>query len=156
MTATAPTSTEASIAGRNPATGLLRTMRPRQWVKNVLVLAAPFASRDIIELEVIMAVTLAFVAFSLAASGVYLVNDVRDVEADRAHPTKRLRPIAAGIVAPRVAMAAAVVLFAVSLGVSWLASDQLLVVTAVYIAVQLSYCFWLKHQPVVDLSLIHI
>ncbi len=154
MTATAPTSTEAPAAGRNPATGLLRTMRPRQWVKNVLVLAAPFASRDIIELDVITAVTLAFVAFSLAASGVYLVNDVKDVEADRAHPTKRLRPIAAGIVAPRVAMVAAVVLFAVSLGVSWLASDQLLVVTAVYIAVQLSYCFWLKHQPVVDIAIV--
>jgi decaprenyl-phosphate phosphoribosyltransferase len=129
-------------------------MRPRQWVKNVLVLAAPFASRDIIELDVIVAVTLAFVAFSLAASGVYLVNDVKDVEADRAHPTKRLRPIAAGIVAPRVALVTAVVLFAVSLGVSWLASDQLLVVTAVYIAVQLSYCFWLKHQPVVDIAIV--
>ncbi|HYZ09417.1 MAG TPA: decaprenyl-phosphate phosphoribosyltransferase [Pseudonocardiaceae bacterium] len=154
MTATVPTPTEVSAAGRNPAIGLLRTMRPRQWVKNVLVLAAPFASRDIIELDVIVAVALAFVAFSLAASGVYLVNDVKDVEADRAHPTKRIRPIAAGILAPRVAMGAAVVLFAVSLGVSWLASDQLLVVTAVYIAVQLSYCFWLKHQPVVDIAIV--
>ena len=154
MTATVPTSTEVPAAGRNPVTGLLRTMRPRQWVKNVLVLAAPFASRDIIELDVIVAVALAFVAFSLAASGVYLVNDVKDVEADRAHPTKRTRPIAAGILAPRVALVAAVVLFAVSLGVSWLASDQLLVVTAVYIAVQLSYCFWLKHQPVVDIAIV--
>ena len=154
MTATVPTPTEVSAAGRNPAIGLLRTMRPRQWVKNVLVLAAPFASRDIIELDVIVAVALAFVAFSLAASGVYLVNDVKDVEADRAHPTKRIRPIAAGIVTPRVATGAAVVLFAVSLGVSWLASDQLLVVTAVYIAVQLSYCFWLKHQPVVDIAIV--
>ena len=154
MTATAPTQTEVPTAGRNPVTGLLRTMRPRQWVKNVLVLAAPFASRDIIELDVIVAVVLAFVAFSLAASGVYLVNDVKDVEADRAHPTKRTRPIAAGILAPRVALVAAVVLFAVSLGVSWLASDQLLVVTAVYIAVQLSYCFWLKHQPVVDIAIV--
>ena len=154
MTATVPTPTEVSAAGRNPAIGLLRTMRPRQWVKNVLVLAAPIASRDIIELDVIVAVALAFVAFSLAASGVYLVNDVKDVEADRAHPTKRIRPIAAGILAPRVAMGAAVVLFAVSLGVSWLASDQLLVVTAVYIAVQLSYCFWLKHQPVVDIAIV--
>lgn len=154
MTATVPTPTEVSAPGRNPAIGLLRTMRPRQWVKNVLVLAAPFASRDIVELDVIVAVALAFLAFSLAASGVYLVNDVKDVEADRAHPTKRIRPIAAGIVAPRVAMVTAVVLFAVSLGVSWLASEQLLVVTAVYIAVQLSYCFWLKHQPVVDIAIV--
>src|ERR671917_2249495 len=117
MTVTAPTRTEASTASRSPATGLLRAMRPRQWVKNVLVLAAPFASRDILELDVIVAVALAFVAFSLAASGVYLVNDVKDVEADRAHPIKRNRPIAAGVVAPQVALALAALLFAAALGV---------------------------------------
>jgi len=153
MTTTAsPPDTATSRGGA--VVGLVRTMRPRQWVKNVLVLAAPFAGRDILELDVLAAVGLAFVAFSLAASGVYLVNDVRDVEADRAHPTKRRRPIAAGLVAPRLALGAAVVLFAGSLAVSWLASDQLLVVTAVYIVVQLSYCLWLKHQPVVDISIV--
>jgi len=154
MTATVPTPTESDVARRSPAMGLLRTMRPRQWVKNVLVLAAPFASRDIVQLEVISAVALAFVAFSLAASGVYLVNDVQDVAADRAHPVKRFRPIAAGIVSPRIALIAAVVLFAAALAASWLASDQLLVVTAVYIVVQLSYCFWLKHQAVVDIAIV--
>ncbi len=153
MTTTAsPPDTATSRGGA--VVGLVRTMRPRQWVKNVLVLAAPFAGRDILELDVLAAVGLAFVAFSLAASGVYLVNDVRDVEADRAHPTKRRRPIAAGLVAPQLALGAAVVLFAGSLVVSWLASDQLLVVTAVYIVVQLSYCLWLKHQPVVDISIV--
>ncbi|MGH4015517.1 MAG: UbiA family prenyltransferase, partial [Pseudonocardiaceae bacterium] len=122
MTATAPSQTETPARRGNVLTGLIRTMRPRQWVKNVLVLAAPFASGDIFDLNVLIAVGIAFAAFSLAASGVYLVNDVKDVEADRAHPTKRNRPIAAGVVPPGLALAVAVLLFAASIAVSSLAS----------------------------------
>lgn len=153
MTTTAPVPPQAA-ARTNPVTGLVRTMRPRQWVKNVLVLAAPFASGDILDLGVLGAVALAFVSFSLAASGVYLVNDALDVEADRAHPVKRNRPIAAGIVSPRTAYAVAVLLFAGSAAVSLAASVDLLVVMAVYVVVQLAYCVWLKHQPVVDISIV--
>jgi decaprenyl-phosphate phosphoribosyltransferase len=129
-------------------------MRPKQWVKNVLVLAAPFASGDIFKTNVLVAVGIAFVAFSLAASGVYLVNDVKDVEADRAHPTKRNRPIAAGVVPAGLALAVAVVLFAAAIGISFLASANLAVVTVVYVAVQISYCLWLKHQPVIDIAIV--
>jgi decaprenyl-phosphate phosphoribosyltransferase len=129
-------------------------MRPRQWVKNVLVLAAPFAGGFLFQVHVLAQVAVAFVAFSLAASGVYLVNDVKDVEADRAHPTKRNRPIAAGVVAPQLALTVAGLLFVAALGVSLLASADLAIVTVVYITVQLSYCFWLKHQPVVDIAIV--
>ena len=80
------------------ARGVLKTMRPRQWVKNVLVLAAPFVGGDLLTPGIVPDLLVAFVAFSLAASGIYLVNDAKDVAADRAHPTKRFRPIAAGIV----------------------------------------------------------
>src|SRR6201990_1910342 len=87
---------------RNVVTGLIKTGRPRQWVKNLLVLIAPVAAlgHDIHYdgRDVAVKVSIAFVAFSLAASSIYLVNDARDVEADRAHPTKRFRPIAAGVV----------------------------------------------------------
>jgi decaprenyl-phosphate phosphoribosyltransferase len=152
MTTTAPS--EAPASRGNAVTGLVRTMRPRQWVKNVLVVAAPFASGDIGRLGVLGDVALAFVAFSLAAAGVYLVNDSKDVEADRVHPTKRNRPIAAGVVSPVVATVVAVLVFAAALGISLLASTELAVVTAVYIAVQLAYCFWLKHQPVIDISIV--
>lgn len=152
MTTTAPA--EAPAPRGNAVTGLVRTMRPRQWVKNVLVLAAPFASGDIGTLSVLGDVALAFVAFSLAAAGVYLVNDIKDVEADRAHPTKRSRPIAAGVVSPVVATVAAVLALTGAVGISLLASTELTVVTAVYIAVQLAYCFWLKHQPVIDISIV--
>lgn len=152
MTTTAPS--EAPASRGNTVSGLVRTMRPRQWVKNVLVVAAPFASGDIGRLGVLGAVALAFVAFSLAAAGVYLVNDIKDVEADRAHPTKRYRPIAAGVVSPVAATVVAILVLAGALGISLLASTQLAVVTAVYIAVQLAYCFWLKHQPVIDISIV--
>jgi len=149
------TTQQDSVVGRtNPVAGLVRTMRPRQWLKNVLVLAAPFAGGYLFQLHVLIAVGIAFVAFSLAASGVYLVNDVQDVEADRAHPTKRNRPIAAGIVAPQLALTVAVLLFAAAIGVSFLASTDLAIVTVVYIAVQVSYCLWLKHQPVVDIAIV--
>ncbi len=133
------------------ARGLIRTMRPRQWVKNVLVLAAPFASGDLFTPGIALQLVVAFVAFSLAASGIYLVNDANDVEADRAHPTKRNRPIAAGIVPARLALGVAAVLLVGALALSLLASPQLLIVLAVYVAVQLAYCFGLKHQPVLDI-----
>ena len=134
--------------------GVLRTMRPRQWVKNVLVLAAPFAGGVLFAPGTVVDLAVAFVAFSLAASGIYLVNDAKDVAADRVHPTKRHRPVAAGIVSPRLAYAVAVVLLVGSLALTILASVDLLIVLGVYIAVQLSYCFWLKHQPVLDICIV--
>ncbi|MBW0089533.1 decaprenyl-phosphate phosphoribosyltransferase [Pseudonocardia sp. KRD-184] len=136
------------------ARGVLKTMRPRQWVKNVLVLAAPFAAGDLLRPGIGLQLAVAFVAFSLAASGIYLVNDAKDVEADRAHPTKRHRPIAAGIVPPRLAVAVAVVLLLAAVAVSLVASVQLVIVLAVYVVVQLAYCFWLKHQPVLDICIV--
>jgi decaprenyl-phosphate phosphoribosyltransferase len=134
--------------------GLVKTARPRQWVKNVLVLAAPFAAGRIFESAVLVDAAIAFAAFCLVSSAVYLVNDAIDVEADRAHPTKRRRPIAAGIVPVPVAYAGAAVLLLASLGVGLLAGWELLVVLGVYAGVQLGYCFGLKHQPVIDLCIV--
>jgi len=149
--------TEQAVPPRTPvsvARGVLKTMRPRQWVKNVLVLAAPFASGDLLADGIALQLAVAFVAFSIAASGIYLVNDANDVAADRAHPTKRNRPIAAGIVAPGLAMVVAAVLLAGALALSVLASIQLTVVLAVYVVVQLAYCYWLKHQAVLDICIV--
>ena len=136
------------------AVGVLRTMRPRQWVKNVVVLAAPFAAGQISHPDVLRAVLVAFVVFCLAASGIYLINDAKDVAADRAHPTKRNRPIAAGIVPVPVAIAVGVVLLLGAIGLSFTQDWQLAVVIAVYEAVQLGYCFGLKHEPVIDLCIV--
>jgi decaprenyl-phosphate phosphoribosyltransferase len=143
---------------KNLATGIVKALRPRQWVKNLLVLAAPlFAFGGDIKYdyrEVLIKVGIAFVAFSLAASSIYLINDARDVEADREHPTKRFRPIAAGVVPQQLAYALAVVLAAISLTVSWFVTPNLAVVIAVYICIQLAYCFGLKHQAVLDICIV--
>ncbi|MTD59544.1 decaprenyl-phosphate phosphoribosyltransferase [Amycolatopsis pithecellobii] len=149
--------TEQTEVKRGPvrmALGVVKTARPRQWAKNVLVFVAPFTAAQITNGGVLLDALIAFVAFSLVASSVYLINDAIDVEADRAHPTKRNRPIAAGIVPVPLAYAGAVVFFLAGLGVSFLASPQLAIVLGVYEAVQLGYCFGLKHQPVVDLAIV--
>jgi decaprenyl-phosphate phosphoribosyltransferase len=150
----------APVAGppKNLASGIVKALRPRQWVKNLLVLAAPLAALggDIRYdyVDVLTKVGIAFVVFCLAASCVYLVNDARDVEADRAHPTKRFRPIAAGVVPEGLAYGLAVVLGVASLVISWLTTPDLAVVMAIYIVIQLAYCFGLKHQAVLDICIV--
>jgi decaprenyl-phosphate phosphoribosyltransferase len=143
---------------RNLATGLIKAVRPRQWMKNLLVFLAPVAAfgSDVRYdyREVAIKVLIAFVAFSLAASTVYLVNDVRDVEADRQHPTKRFRPIAAGVVPVWLAYTLAPILGAAALAISSLASLNLVLVIAIYIAMQMAYCFGLKHQAVLDICIV--
>jgi decaprenyl-phosphate phosphoribosyltransferase len=142
----------------NLIVGVVKAIRPRQWVKNVLVLAAPLAAlggpirHDYT--EVLAQVSVAFVVFSLGASSIYLINDVRDVEADRQHPTKRFRPIAAGVVPAWLAYCLAVVLATASLAIAWWLTPNLAVVMAVYIGMQLGYCFGLKHQAVIDISIV--
>ncbi len=137
------------------AWGLVRALRPRQWVKNVLVLAAPAAAGRVLELEVLRPTAVAFVLFCLAASAVYLVNDTIDVEEDRRHPRKRFRPVAAGIVPRWLATALAAVLVAVALtGAARLGSPGLVGVLGSYVIVQLAYCTFLKNQPVIDLAVV--
>lgn len=142
----------------NLLSGVIKAMRPRQWVKNVLVLAAPMAALggdvQYDYADVGRKALIAFVVFSLAASSIYLVNDSRDVEADRAHPTKRFRPIAAGVVPVGLAYALAALLAAVSLGISWWLTPNLALVIAIYLAMQLAYCFGLKHQAVLDICVV--
>jgi len=142
----------------NLITGVVKAVRPRQWVKNVLVLLAPLAALGgpvhLDYVEVLAKVSVAFVVFCLAASAVYLVNDVRDVEADREHPTKRFRPIAAGVVPEWLAYTLAAALGVASLAISWWLTPNLAVVMAVYIAIQLGYCFGLKHQAVMDICIV--
>ncbi|WP_293307871.1 decaprenyl-phosphate phosphoribosyltransferase, partial [Mycolicibacterium sp.] len=95
-----------------------------------------------------------FIVFSLAASSIYLVNDARDVEADRAHPTKRYRPIAAGVLPVPMAYGLAAALAVASLAIGWWVKPQLAVVMAVYLVIQLAYCFGLKHQAVLDICIV--
>jgi decaprenyl-phosphate phosphoribosyltransferase len=120
----------------------------------VLVFAAPIAGARILEGPVFLAALLALAAFCLSASAVYFVNDTLDVEADRAHPRKRNRAIASGVVPIPAAIASAVLLFAAGLVLAAIGGWQLLVVVVIYDSVQLAYCFWLKHQPILDIALV--
>jgi decaprenyl-phosphate phosphoribosyltransferase len=145
--------TEVAVRrSRVPAT--VRAMRPRQWVKNLLVLAAPLAAGRLFEPAVIKGTALAFVAFCLISAAVYLVNDVRDVAEDRQHPTKRFRPIAAGELKPATALVLAAVLGACGLALGFLVSMPLGITMVVYVALQLLYSAYLKHLPVVDLAMV--
>ena len=152
--------TENVVTGppANLIAGVIKAMRPRQWVKNVLVLAAPLAALGgpvrYDYAEVLTKVSVAFVVFCMAASSIYLINDARDVEADREHPTKRFRPIAAGVVPEWLAYTLSVVLAVASLAIAWSVTPNLALVMAVYIVMQLAYCFGLKHQAVMDICIV--
>jgi decaprenyl-phosphate phosphoribosyltransferase len=131
---------------------LLRACRPRQWTKNVLILTAPAAAGVALQPRAALQIAVAVLAFTLAASGIYLVNDAIDVQADRAHPTKRNRPIASGQLSVRAAWSAAAILLPGALAISVLLSWQMVLVVAIYEAVQLGYCLGMKHEPVIELT----
>jgi len=133
---------------------LVTSARPRQMVKNLLVLAAPFAAGALGDPVVVGRAAGAVLAFAAAAAGVYLLNDVLDAGGDRMHPTKRLRPVAAGLLTPLVAVTASVVLLlAAGIG-SLLVTPGLTLVVLCYVQLQLAYCLWLRRQPVLDISLV--
>lgn len=133
---------------------LVLAARPRQWVKNVLVLAAPLAAAEIGHAHVLRTSAIAFVAFCLAASCIYYVNDVMDVEEDRRHPKKRFRPIAAGWVPIPVALVVGPLCAVAALGVALVANWTTVLVVAVYIVLHIVYSLWLKHVPVLDLAMV--
>jgi decaprenyl-phosphate phosphoribosyltransferase len=132
--------------------GLLRTGRPKQWLKNILVFAAPGAAGVLDDGSSLVRASLAFVSFCLAASGTYFWNDVLDVDVDRTHPTKRNRPIAAGTVSIPTARVVGVVLLVAALGVAALTQRwETIAIVGTYIALTLGYSVVLKQIAVVDL-----
>jgi decaprenyl-phosphate phosphoribosyltransferase len=143
----------ATVAARPSALrGLIATARPRQWVKNVLVLAVPAAAGALGDREVLVNTALAFIAFCLASAGTYLLNDAADVEADRRHPVKRFRPIAAGDVSVTTATVAGIAALLLGIVVAALARLELAAVVAAYVVLTTAYSHWLKHVPVFDIA----
>ncbi|QIB43980.1 decaprenyl-phosphate phosphoribosyltransferase [Streptomyces aureoverticillatus] len=135
--------------------GLLKTARPRQWVKNVLVVAAPAAAGELFSRHTLTQVALVFGLFTAAAAAVYLINDARDADADRAHPTKCRRPVAAGQVPVSVAYAVGGLLAVLAPAAAALLCTPLTaVLLAAYVLMQLAYCVSLKHVLVVDLAVV--
>lgn len=135
------------------AAGLVASMRPRQWIKNLLVIAVPLASGDLLSLPVIAKTLLAFVSMCAASAAVYLTNDLLDRHEDRLHPVKRDRPIAAGLVSVQLAGITAIALAVASLALpAVFGSPQLSLLILSYLLLQVVYVFWAKHQAVLDLA----
>lgn len=147
---------ESTRTSRSIPVALLVALRPRQWLKNVLVFAAPLAAGSIFEPDVLVPSLIAFVVFCLVSSATYLINDVRDIEADRVHPSKCRRPIPAGELPVPVAVIAAVVLAVASLGISLAVSVSLFGVVLAYAAFTLAYSLFLKQEPVIELALLSL
>jgi decaprenyl-phosphate phosphoribosyltransferase len=134
--------------------GLVRTARPRQWAKNVLVFAAPLAAGILLREHVLWRLVVTFVAFCALSSGGYFVNDALDAERDRAHPRKRHRPIAAGVVPVTTAWIAAAVLFVAGFALTAAMGWEVAVTAIAYVALTVSYSCWLKHEPVVEMVML--
>ncbi len=128
----------------------VRALRPHQWVKNVLIFVPLLAAHQMTDPDALVASLLAFVSFSLAASSVYLLNDLADVEHDRDHPTKRLRPFSAGTANLAVGWLVWPALALVSLCLGFYVAPALAVVLLVYLLTTTAYSFALKREPVID------
>ena len=137
-------------------TPLVKASRPHQWIKNLFVAAPLVFARRIDDPLAAVRTAIAFVCFCLLSSAVYLLNDMVDVERDRAHPLKRMRPIASGRLSLPAARAAAVGFGAVAIGTAAIVSRWLAVVAVSYVLLNVAYSFWLKRIPFVDVACISL
>ena len=136
-------------------TGLLRAMRPRQWTKNVLfVFPAIVFSANLLQGDLLLRVIACSALLVLASGCVYIINDLADIEADRSHPTKKNRAIAAGEVPVRIAQVAALLLPPITLAAAYSMDTRLALLLLVYLALQVAYSFWLKHVVLLDILVV--
>lgn len=136
--------------------GALKTLRPKQWVKNVFVLAPLFFSRSYLDPEKLALGLGAALLFSFMAGTVYTINDIVDVEKDRNHPTKKNRPIASGQLPERVAWLVALLLGTVTLVVAWLWAWPVGAALSTYFVLNLAYSFKLKNVAYLDVTIISV
>jgi 4-hydroxybenzoate polyprenyltransferase len=134
----------------NSVQALWLSLRPHQWTKNLVVFAAPALSKHLFERGPLEKSVLGFVIFCALSGTVYLLNDVADLERDRLHPLKRLRPIASGALAPRTAVMIAIGLALGSLAVSTLLGGLFAVCAVAYLALNVAYSFRLKEIVILD------
>lgn len=152
---TSAVATRTGARQRSTPRALLSATRPRQWSKNLLVFGAPAAAGLLAVPGVLADAALAFVAFTLAASGTYLLNDAIDAPADRLHPTKRHRPVASGEISPRTAILSGLLIVALAAIPTAVLGRGAFTATIVgYVVLTLAYSLWLKDIEVVDLVVI--
>ncbi len=139
-----------AFSARRTLKPYLSAMRPHQWLKNLLLFVPAVAAHRIAEPALLARVAFAFIAFSLCASSVYLLNDLLDLPADRAHPRKRERPFASGAASAKVGVLVIPALLVASFGIAMLLSGRLAAVMVVYLASTLAYSLWLKGKVMID------
>ncbi len=149
---------QAPSPRRSTLLNLARAMRPRQWTKNIVVLAAFFFAlgdkqQQLSPLMLGWAL-LATALFCITSSAVYIFNDIIDRKRDAAHPVKHLRPIASGAIPVASAWAFAFILLGIGLGGSWLVAPEFTLTVSAYVALQITYTLWLKHVALVDVFVI--
>lgn len=132
--------------------GLIKTMRPRQWPKNGFVFAALFFDRKVLLIDSILQAFLAFILLCLVSSAVYIMNDLADIESDREHPTKRNRPLPSGKLSINVARAALILFVVVGLTASFMLSNVFGIIVLGYFLLQVAYTWQLKHMVLLDVS----
>lgn len=133
---------------------LLKTMRPRQWTKNGFVFFALIFDKQLFRLEAFLNTLGGFVLFCLVSSVVYIINDIADIEADRQHPKKKLRPLPSGKLSVKAAWIGAALIVLVCLPLAYLLSPGFAVVLVAYLLINLAYSRWLKHIPILDVFII--
>jgi len=133
---------------------ILKTMRPRQWPKNIFIYAALVFDRQLFSWESFLITTYAFALFCLASSLVYIINDLADIETDRLHPQKQHRPLASGKLTKRAAIIAAIILSLLVFPTAFLLNLWFGLVLLGYFLLMLAYSFWLKHVPLIDVMVI--
>jgi len=136
------------------AWGLVRGMRPRQWTKNIFIFAALVFDGKLFQLGPLVNTLIGFAVLCMLSSAVYLINDCADVNADRAHPTKRNRPIARGEVPIPLAVAWAVVLVVISLAAALAMNAAFGAIALIYLAAATLYTFRVKHVVILDVILL--
>ena len=153
MGETTPTSSTA-IRQRSQFALLFKTMRPKQWTKNVFVWAALVADVKLLQVEPFLNTLAAFVLFCLISSAVYIINDLVDMPKDRLHPEKRTRPLASGALNPNIAIVAAIVIVAGCLPLALAVTWKLAAILYAYLLLMIAYTFLLKNIVIVDVMTI--
>jgi 4-hydroxybenzoate polyprenyltransferase len=130
---------------------ILKTMRPKQWAKNIFLFVALVFDRKLTNIEAISHTIAGVVLFSLVASVVYIINDILDLEADRKHPTKANRPIASGKLSIRAALISAGIFLLIAFPAAFLLSPGFALICLIYLVLNLMYSSWLKHIALIDI-----
>lgn len=133
---------------------LLRNMRPKQWAKNVLIFAGLIFDRQLTTPNAFQRTLAGFALFCLLTSGIYLINDIIDLKADRQHPKKKKRPLASGKLSVPVAAGAAAVFLLAAFGLGYRLSPGFAAVCLAYAVLNISYSLWLKHLPIIDVMVL--